>query len=36
MRPEEVDELIGESVEYMWRLENKIFVNLHTWTARRP
>ena len=36
MRREEVDELIGESVEYMWRLENKVFVNLHTWTARRP
>jgi hypothetical protein len=36
MRREEVDELIGESVEYMWRLENKVFVNLQTWTARRP
>jgi hypothetical protein len=36
MRPEEVNELIAECVEYLWRQENKIFVNLHTWTARRP
>jgi hypothetical protein len=36
MRPEEVDELIAECVRYLWRLENRIFVNLHTWTARRP
>jgi hypothetical protein len=36
MRPEEVDELIAEYVRYLWRLENRIFVNLHTWTARRP
>jgi len=36
MRPEEVGKLIAECVAYLLRPENKIFVNLHTWTARRP
>lgn len=36
MTPEEVGELIAECAEYLWRRENRIFVNLHTWTARRP
>lgn len=36
MRPEEVDALVAECAAYLWREENKIFVNLHTWTARRP
>jgi hypothetical protein len=35
MRPEEVDELIAECVRCLWRNENRIFVNMHTWTARR-
>jgi len=36
MRPQKVNELIAQCVEYLWRKENRIFVNLHTWTARRP
>lgn len=36
MTQEEVGELISECAEYLWNHENRIFVNLHTWTARRP
>jgi hypothetical protein len=36
MRLEQVYELIAECVTYLWRRENKVYVNLHTWTARRP